>query len=272
MDLLDLLPFVTTKIFATHTNGQFSIGTGFFFQFVDGFNSFKSPVLITNRHVIKDAAYISINITKKNMGCPMIGQSIPIKINLSRQNVILHPDDSVDLAAILLEPYIAPYRDSLFIRYFGKPNIATDSDMKHYNILHDIIMIGYPDGIMDEVNNLPIFRKGITATNPFIDYNGMKQFLIDASCFPGSSGSPVMSYEDGMIQDADGNINIGPGIKQLKLIGIQSATFTHRADGKIVPVEIPTQIIPGTETHIPNNLGIVVKASCILDFEPLLPR
>ena len=60
-----------------------------------------------------------------------------------------------------------------------------------------------------------------------------------------------MSYEDDMIQDADGNINIGPGIKQLKLIGIQSATFTHRADGKIVSVEILTQIISGTETRIP---------------------
>ena len=144
--------------------------------------------------------------------------------------------------------------------------------MKHYNILHDIIMIGYPDGIMDEVNNLPIFRKGITATNPFIDYNGMKQFLIDASCFHGSSGSPVMSYDDGMIRDANGSIIIGPGVKQLKLIGIQAGTFTHRVDGKIVPVEIPTQIIPGTVTHIPNNLGVVVKASCILDFEPLLPR
>ena len=171
-----------------------------------------------------------------------------------------------------MEPYIAPHKDSLFIRYFGKPNIATDSDMKHYNILHDIIMIGYPDGLMDKVNNLPIFRKGITATNPAIDYNGMKQFLIDASCFPGSSGSPVMSYADGMIQDADGTISIGPGIKQLKLIGIQSATFMHNSNGQIVPVEIPTQIIPGTITPIPNNLGIVVKASCILDFEALIPR
>ncbi|WP_297968589.1 hypothetical protein [uncultured Anaerovibrio sp.] len=81
-----------------------------------------------------------------------------------------------------------------------------------------------------------------------------------------------MSYDDGMMRDAEGSIIIGPGIKQIKLIGIQSATFTHNSSGKIVPVEIPTQIIPGTITPIPNNLGIVVKASCILDLEPLIPR
>ena len=129
-------------------------------------------------------------------------------------------------------------------------------------------MVGYPDGISDEINNMPIFRKGITATNPSIDYNGHHEFLIDASCFPGSSGSPVMSYENGMVRDADGNFTINYGAK---LIGIQAKTFLHNSNGKIVPIEIPTQVIPGVITSIPNNLGIVVKASCILDFESLLP-
>ncbi|WP_297968592.1 hypothetical protein [uncultured Anaerovibrio sp.] len=84
---------------------------------------------------------------------------------MSKQSVILHPDETIDLAAILLAPYISPYLKSLYIPYITKDDIATDIYMKNINILHDIIMIGYPDGIMDAVNNMPVFRKGITATS-----------------------------------------------------------------------------------------------------------
>jgi hypothetical protein len=43
----------------------------------------------------------------------------------------------------------------------------------------------------DSANNLPIVRKSITATHPSIDYRERREFLIDAACFFGSSGSPV---------------------------------------------------------------------------------
>ncbi len=268
MDFLDLLPFTTTKIKATTNNGSVSTGTGFFFSFNLSNQSYV-PTLITNRHMVENMISITMRITTKKDDKPQIGTCLPLHINLNQSNVIMHPDKEIDLAIIILAPNIRPHIQSLFIPYFSKKDIATDSELKHINIFHDIIMVGYPDGISDEANNMPIFRKGITATNPSIDYNGHRKFLIDASCFPGSSGSPVMSYEDGMVRDTDGCFTIGHGIK---LIGIQSATFLHKTDGKIVPMEIPTQVIPGVITSIPNNLGIVVKASCILDFEPLIPQ
>lgn len=271
MDLLDQLPFVTTRIEATTTNGGLTIGTGFFFAFSRENNNYI-PLLITNRHVLKNGSNIIIRITQASLDKPKIGRWIQISIKLTNENVVYHPDQTVDLAAVLLDPSIKSTTGPLYIPYMNKSHIATDEEMKHINILHDIIMVGYPDGIMDTVNNLPVFRKGITATNPSIDYNGNRHFLIDATCFPGSSGSPIMSYEDDITHGVDGSITIGPKNKQIKLIGIQSETFTHNSSGKIVPVEIPTQIIPGTITPIPNNLGIVVKASCILDLEPLIPR
>lgn len=271
MDLLDQLPFVATRIVATTTKGGLTIGTGFFFAFSHENDSYL-PLLITNRHVLKNVSDIKINITRADSGKPQIGRWIQISIKLTNENVLYHPDRTIDLAAVLLAPSIRSCTEPLYIPYLNKSHIATDEEMKHINILHDIIMVGYPDGIMDKVNNLPVFRKGITATNPFIDYEGTRQFLIDATCFPGSSGSPVMSYEDCITTSVEGSIMIGPRNKQIKLIGIQAATFMHSSDGKIVPVEIPTQIIPGTITPIPNNLGIVVKASCILDLESLIPR
>lgn len=272
MDFIKMLPFVTTRIEVSYHGGKTeATGTGFFFAFDFKHDEQDSycPVLITNRHVVKNAQKITIHITTKHCGKPAIGQCRTFSIPLTHHNVIFHPCNTVDLAAVILAPVIVPYVDSLFIPYFRKSDIATDTDMEHINILHDIIMVGYPNGIMDKVNYMPVFRKGITATNPAIDYNGQKHFLIDAACFPGSSGSPVMSYEDGLVHDDDGNFTVGYGIK---LIGIQSATFLHNSRGEIVPIEIPTQIIPGVITSIPNNLGIVIKASCILDFESFIPR
>ena len=63
--------------------------------------------------------------------------------------------------------------------------------------IEDITMIGYPNGLWDEVNNLPIVRRGITATSANGKYQGKTEFLIDAACFPGSSGSPVFVYNNG---------------------------------------------------------------------------
>ena len=54
--------------------------------------------------------------------------------------------------------------------------------------------------LIDEVNNKPVVRKGITATDIRLDYNGRKEFLIDAACFHGSSGSPVFLRKMGPIK------------------------------------------------------------------------
>jgi len=71
--------------------------------------------------------------------------------------------------------------------------------------IEDIIMIGYPDGIWDSINNQPIIRRGITATQPKNNFNGKQEFLIDAACFPGYDyfGQGAMLIErKRMIDDA----------------------------------------------------------------------
>ena len=50
--------------------------------------------------------------------------------------------------------------------------------------LEAIVMVGYPNGLWDKTNNLPIFRKGVLASDYKYDWNGKKEFLIDALCFP----------------------------------------------------------------------------------------
>ena len=59
-------------------------------------------------------------------------------------------------------------------------------------MVEDVLMIGYPNGLWDTTHNMPIIRRGTIATDIKLDYNEKKEFVIDAACFPGSSGSPVL--------------------------------------------------------------------------------
>jgi hypothetical protein len=131
--------------------------------------------------------------------------------------------------------------------------------------VEDVLMVGYPVGIWDQYNNAPIFRKGITATHPALDYQGKKKFLIDAACFPGSSGSPVFIFNHGSYSDKKGGIVVGD---RLYFLGILHAGPQYKADGNIEIVDIPTKnVMVSSKTDIPTNLGIVLRAELLLDFE-----
>lgn len=126
---------------------------------------------------------------------------------------------------------------------------------------HRYNVFGYPNGIFDSFHKLPVFRRGVAATDPSIDYEGEKCFLIDAPCFPGSSGSPVFSYENGTFStDEEGYLTRYSGFI---FMGILSAGYQNSINGRTNRAEI-------VQSDMPNNLGIVIKASCLDDFKPLL--
>jgi hypothetical protein len=182
-----------------------------------------------------------------------------------------HPENDVDLAVFLMAPL---YRqaEAAKIRFFAPPledalipNAAKLSDLSG---LDAITMIGYPNGIWDEKNNLPITRRGITATSPKYDYNGLPIFVIDCACFPGSSGSPVLIFDQGGYMDARGNVILGGG--RILLLGVLFAGPQHVAEGEIQSIDVPLAQVPVALSRIPNNLGFVVHARKIQDFKPLL--
>lgn len=127
-------------------------------------------------------------------------------------------------------------------------------------------MVGYPNGLWDRINNLPVFRRGVLATNYKRDWNGKKEFLIDAACFPGSSGSPVLLFNIGGYQSRKGS---HLGANRIKLMGILYAGPQHTVEGEIRIVNVPIHQKPIAVAGIPNNLGIVIKAEQIRHFEAI---
>jgi V8-like Glu-specific endopeptidase len=181
-----------------------------------------------------------------------------------------HPDNDVDLCAMPIAPFVnmaVEKGQNLFYIPFDVSILPSEKQLNELTAMEEILMVGYPNGIWDQINNKPIFRKGITATNPTLDYNGKKEFLIDAACFPGSSGSPVLIFNEGGYRDKNGTLHLGSS--RVILIGVLYAGPQHTTTGEIKIINVPVSQVPVAISKIPNNLGLVIKAERIKELEKL---
>ena len=112
--------------------------------------------------------------------------------------IVQHPERNVDLCAINISQIFQILTDNnknLDWQFLEENNVLNTNLVEEIKSVENIFMIGYPDGLMDEVNNRPLIRTGITSTSSIIRYNGEKLFIVDLPCFPGSSGSPIFISE-----------------------------------------------------------------------------
>lgn len=256
------LLYSTVLITATLVNGDTSTGTAFFYQFkLDDQRSV--PVLVTNKHVISGARTVKFNvheaITDKETGKNRPGTtSFPLTV--PAELFIGHPGD-VDLCAMPFEPLrqLASQKGkSIFNIRLSDEIIASDEKLEELTALEDVVMVGYPIGLSDIANNLPIIRKGITASHPSVDFNGKPWGVVDIASFPGSSGSPVLLLNQGPHREKSGISFANRGF----LLGILFGGPQLKADGTFEVREIPTgnTRVPVVVTSIPAHLGFYVKA------------
>ena len=266
---VEQLIHTTVRIECQTIAGGTSTGTGFIYKFCEQNEKFV-PVIITNKHVVENAATAKIHFTKMNSeGEPIYGQHVPLFLNDFERYCVPHPDPEVDIAAFpigaLLNNFISQ-NQPVFWRAFSKSELADEELFHSLSPMEEITMIGYPIGLWDSVNNLPVLRRGITATPLFLNYNGRTEFLIDAACFPGSSGSPVLLCNIGSVVDKFGGASFGAS--RIKLLGVLYAGPQLTSQGEIRIVNVPTESKPVSVTKIPVNIGCCIKANRILELEP----
>lgn len=266
LTLSEQIQHCTIRIETVLKNGSTSIGTGFFFNFLEQEDGTYVPAIVTNKHVIKDSVEGKFRFTVKRAGNPDYCNSKEYQISNFEQKWIEHPNPNIDLCAMTIgELFNMALLDNVNLFYIGltKSLILSDDESKHLNALEVITMVGYPNGLWDSVNNLPILRRGITATHPNLDYMGKEEFMIDAACFPGSSGSPVLQLDEGGYKVKNQFVSGS----RLKLLGVLYAGPQHTATGDIEIVDIPTRSESIIKTKIMMNLGIIIKAKKILELE-----
>lgn len=259
----------TTIRIETQTKNGFATGTGFFYEFFNNEQQ-RVPVIVTNKHVIKDSLIGNLIFSiVDNEGNIIEGKKHLITITEFEKSWILHPSPDIDLCIM---PMATIYEEvskkniHLACATLVKENILTDDELNQLSKMEDVTIVGYPDGIWDSYNNLPILRKGITATPIQYNFENTPRFLIDAAIYGGSSGSPVFIFNQG-------SYSIGNTLyagSRIKFVGIVYAVAQHTVSGNLKIVDIPAIKTPMSVMQIPNNIGVVIKANTLYEFENIL--
>src|SRR5437868_4281432 len=237
-------------------------GTGFFYHVLDSDEhrqDYYIELLITNKHVVRGAqkGRLHFHLGPVVDGFPT-GGTHTLEIDNFESQFINHSDPDIDLCALNLSTYLSKIRSSIgkdvHYQAFTSVVIPSDDDLKQMFPITDVYMIGYPIGLWDQTNNLPIARRGGTASHPYFDFNAKSEGAIDIATFEGSSGSPIISYEYGSPTYDE------PFPIEFRLLGILWGGETVSVDGKLVTVAIPTkkQMVPRVDLML--HLGYYIKA------------
>lgn len=273
MDPIEQLIHCTARIEAYRAGKLISFGSSYMFEFVVEGNRY--PCLITNKHVLEEADRADFTVTLSDISRgPALGLHRKISVSLIASCLVAHPDPTVDLIGVLIGPQLQRLKEKEgmepYLVHLTEAELADSKLLESVSPVEEILMIGYPNGLWDSVNNLPIARRGITATHMGVRHNGKPEFLIDAACFPGSSGSPVFIANLGGYTDRRGMTYLGEA--RVAPIGTLYAGPQHSVDGDVVVVNIPTDTKSISKSRIPNNLGYVICANEILALKSALQR
>ena len=225
------------------------VATGFLMNF------YSMPCLVTNKHVAleNERLQFRLNMYDKRIERIKIGNEKGFEDDFEW---VQHPDEKVDLAAILV-PWV------LGANVIGL-NFDTIANTEELYDGREIFYWGFPLGYGAEkkLQHLPIMRTGIVA-----QIRGKKQFMIEANVFPGSSGSPIFSKSIVIKEDLnkDGNIDDSGIIASLifkapKLLGIVSSYIPYEETAYSRQTGIPR--ITFQEN---SGLANAINSHCIFD-------
>lgn len=263
----------TTVLMETETpDGKKSLGTSFFFGYEDDLGILI--VLVTNKHVVENTKSGKFSFFVSQNDVPIIGEKVDFTVPNFAGLWHFHPNENIDIAILPVVEIIDAVNkasilysnsigqkipDEVFFRYFDQENIPDEETVNRLDALEDIFFAGYPNGIFDSVNLLPIIRRGTSASPIGMDFGGSPLFLIDASVFPGSSGSPVVSWNFGAYRS-----NRTPETKKSYLLGVVSSVYYMEDEGIIIGKNYH-QVDSIFKTREMLDLGLVFKSHLIIE-------
>lgn len=244
-----------------------SVGTGFYYQVKRASGDQTKVFIITNKHVIQGADEIHFILSYApsvddvdETGQPKGRVDAPVVCPL-QGSVIPHPEPGIDLCAVNVSGIVSQVLDSgnqLRCMIIDSGWLPTLEDKKLIRDIEQVLVIGYPHGIWDDHNNMPVSRVGTTATHPLSKYKGRSNFLIDVAAFQGSSGSPVFTYESPMFRSSEGSYT--PGTK-VQFVGVVWGVLESTVEGELKEVEVPSSVkkqIPVLNTSL--NIAVALHA------------
>lgn len=223
-DISTQLMYTTVPLYVKNFDGSQCSGTGFIYSIFETDDT-SIPFLVTNYHVLEHAekGFFELHLAEKDKPTDK-----SMKIHFDK-TIVNNKLGDLDLVAL---PIAATFNELFskniipFYRTVSMEMIPNDEQINELAAIENIIFIGYPNGLYDEINKMSIVRQGITATPIWNNFKGEEVFLVDAGVFPGSSGSPVFIYNRGTYPTKDG-IAVG---NRLLFVGVMTQTILKKSN------------------------------------------
>lgn len=193
--IYDQLYFSAVAIATVDLTGKPFDSTGFVWLTDHG-----EQLLVTNRHVLEGARSITVRTVAAGPdGNPNLGVRSCGTILTQDVQWVAHPNPDVDVAVIAWAPFVESMKET-----FSSPCTVHFNPAGAYGLgsttyvpaIAEVFFVGFPAGIYDDGNEIPVARRGITATPVYGDYATLPAFLMDGPIMKGSSGSPVFFASD----------------------------------------------------------------------------
>jgi V8-like Glu-specific endopeptidase len=265
------LLFSTVRV-EVDLGAETSVGTGFFFGYKIN-EEIEITVIITNKHVLEggNTARFKVHLAADQEQKPS-GTSHWVVLGNLKNQWTPHPDQNIDLCAVPIGALSKLVQEQtgkkVYYIKLDETLIPNDDELAALQAVENVLMIGYPTGLWDEENNLPLVRRGITATHPAIDYKKKSITVIDAACFPGSSGSPVLLVDEGGYASKGGFVLSS----RVKLLGVLFSGPSFSAKGEIVIENIPVAQKVSALTNVMVHLGHIIKSKELVPMGDFLRR
>ena len=141
-------------------------------------------VLITNKHVIDDIESCELTFHLQDEDGHVLNENLIYRLDgINKDTWLRHPDSKIDLAMLNLSPifeHISNSGKKVFYTCLDSTLIPNQEDVNSFSVIEDIIMLGYPNGIIDEKNNIDKYAKMFELTDKLNNdissfSHGMKQ-------------------------------------------------------------------------------------------------
>jgi len=259
----DFITYSAVRLISVSNGSASGSGTGFFYT-VKLQGTYEAILIVTNKHVIEGADEIVFDMHIRD-GTKDSGQTERFRYSVKTAPVIHHPRADVDLCAIPISGVIEQMNEIGRLPYFAtltSKNIPNSDEWPNFSAIQPVTMAGFPNGLADEKNHMPLVRRGITATSLARDYNGRTDFMVDMACFPGSSGSPIFVWDPVMTVTSTA---IRMGEVHFALVGILYQGPLINNSGQIV-----MGVAPSVAVSTMMHLGQAIKSSELLALEAVV--
>lgn len=179
--------------------------------------------LASNRHVMQNADVLVLHLHRNRYDLKK-NDTHNVQLNdLNGPRWKAH-----GIADVALVEIDATLKTQFEITAFSKADFFPDRYV--LNPGEELLVMGYPQGYYDALNNLPIFRDATIASAYGVDFNGEPKFLTDANLMEGNSGSPVITKPTQVLIDKSGNVSLIAGEVPHYLVGVHSAGVGKKDD------------------------------------------